>query len=114
MEQLNQIMLRGNTGSNIYLNNVGDRRVIHFSVATTIAYTASDGSSLIDTCWLNVTAWEKEGMPDFELIQKGVGVEVTGRIRNYKYTAADGSEKNTIEVIANALTLIKEPLSPQL
>ncbi len=115
MQQLNQAQLRGNVGSTIYLNSVADRRVIHFSVATNIGYRATDGTSLMETTWHNVTAWEDEGeMPDFDLIQKGTPVEVRGRIKNSKYTAADGSERYTSEIIANNIKVLDESLSAQL
>lgn len=114
MQQLNKVQLCGNVGNNIYLNTVGARRVIRFSLATNIGYRASDGTSLTETTWHSVTAWEDEGeLPDLSLIQKGMPLEVTGRIRNSKYTGSDGVEHYSYEIIASKITLLDEALTPQ-
>lgn len=112
MEQLNRVELRGNVGI-VHLNTAGDRKVIRFSLATNIRYLASDGSSIVDTTWHSVSAWEGDGMPDFNLIRKGIGLHVIGRIRNGKYTAQDGSEKYSSEVIASLIEFTEDPMTAQ-
>jgi single-stranded DNA-binding protein len=43
-------------------------------------------------------------MPDLTKIDKGSSLYVCGRLRNTRYTSSDGTEKQAIEVIANAVS----------
>ena len=112
MEQLNKAELMGNVGI-VHINTVGDRRVIRFSLATNLEYRASDGSTLMETTWHSVSAWEGNGMPDFDLIRKGIPLRVVGRIKNGKYTAQDGTEKYSSEIIASIIEFPEESLTAQ-
>lgn len=113
MEQLNKIELKGNVG-NVRVQTVGENEVIHFSVATNYAYKGKDGMPVIETTWHNVVAWNGKGMPDFKKIDKGTPVHVCGRIRQQKYTASDGTERQSFEVLANRLSIMNddEPSMP--
>ena len=108
MEQLNRIEIRGNVG-NVSINTVGDTRVAHFSVATNYAYKTQNGEPVIDTTWHNVTAWEgNKGIQALDFISKGTPVYVCGRLRIQKYSAQDGSEKFSYDVLANKVVIEKE------
>ena len=89
----------------VHLNQVGENRVVRFSLATNYVYKGRDGQGVVETTWHNITAWEGRGMPDFEKITKGKGVHVWGRVRNSKYTGQDGLEKSINEVIASNLEI---------
>ncbi len=113
MEQLNRIEIRGNVG-NVNIHKVGDARVAHFSVATNFAYKGRNGEPNIETTWHYVTAWEgNKGIPSLDIIAKGFPVYVTGRIRSQKYTANDGTEKTSMEVIASTVEAVDEAVSTQ-
>lgn len=113
MEQLNRIEIRGNVG-NANILKVGDTRVAHFSVATNFAYKGRNGEPVIETTWHNVTAWEgNKGIAPLESIQKGFPVYVVGRLRSQKYSAADGTEKTSTEVIASIVEPVEENISAQ-
>ena len=49
-------------------------------------------------------------MPELSTLDKGVAVEVKGRIRNQCYTDANGVEKQMSESIASQLKVIDGPL----
>jgi len=100
MEQLNRIELRGIIGS-VRVQNVGDTKVANFSVATDYGYTARDGGAVIETTWHNVTAWEGRDIQDLSRLSKGAIVHVLGRLRNRKYTAADGTERIVYDILAS-------------
>ena len=112
MEQLNKIEIRGNVG-NVNILKVGETRVAHFSVATNYAYKGRNSEPVIETTWHNVTAWEGKSIPNLDIIAKGFGIYVTGRLRAQKYTAADGTEKTSLEVVANTVDAVDENISSQ-
>ena len=113
MEQINSITLRGLVG-NVRRSNVGEKEVANFSLATSYAYKGWDGQAVIDTTWLNVVAWRGKGIQDLERIAKGSPVQVTGRLRQHKFTGTDGQERQVYEVLANKLEVIDtdETLQP--
>ena len=115
MEFINKIELRGIIGT-AAINTVGDTHVCRCSLVTEYSYKGKDGSPVIDSTWFNIAAWEGRGMPDFNRISKGAIVQVSGRVRTYKYTLTDGSERNSWEIFARKVTLLEpddDPMQPQ-
>ena len=115
MEFLNRIELRGIVGT-AALNRIGDSQVCRFSLATDYSYKDRDNNPVVDTTWFNITAWEGKNMPDLRLITKGVIAQVTGRVRTFKFTMADGAERSGWEVMARRVTLLApddDPVQPQ-
>jgi len=82
--------------------------VARFNVATNETYKDRTGTLKEETTWHTVTAWAGKGMPDFTRIRKGVCVYVLGRVRQVRYTTAEGEEKSFYEVLASRLN-IEEP-----
>lgn len=107
MEQLNKVELRGVVGS-VRLQKIGNTQVANFTVATSLAYKDRSGSPIIETTWHNVTAWEGRDVQDLGLLERGSKVQIIGRLRNQRYTGADGIERSTTDVLANKLVLILE------
>lgn len=102
---INRIELRGNVGQEPKINEVGESTVIKFTVATTEIYKDRTGTLKEETTWHNVVAWAGKGMPDFHQIHKGTFVSVTGRVRNTRYTNADGEERPYTDVLASRLSI---------
>lgn len=107
MEQLNKVELRGVVGS-VRLQKIGNTQVANFTVATSLAYKDRLGNPTIETTWHNVTAWEGRDVQDLGLLERSSKVQIIGRIRNQRYTSADGTERNIVDVLANKLALILE------
>lgn len=112
MEQLNRIEIRGNVG-NISIHKVGESRVAHFSVATNYAYKGRNSEAVIETTWHNVTAWEGRSIKDLDTIGKGFGVYVVGRLRSQKYTASDGTERTSMEILATSVETVDGNVTTQ-
>ncbi|MBR1705683.1 MAG: single-stranded DNA-binding protein [Bacteroidales bacterium] len=114
MEFINKIEIRGIVGTaNLAVN--GDRQYCKFSVVTDFA-SRRDGSPVIDSTWFNVTAWEGRGMPDLSKIVKGTWVQVQGRIRTYKFTTSEGTDRLGWEIYARQVFLLEpdgDPMQPQ-
>ncbi len=115
MEQLNHIELRGIVGS-AKVQRIANANVANFTLATNIAYRDKDGTPVIETTWHNVTAWEGKGIADLTRLEKGSKVHLVGRIRNQRFTGADGSERTSTEVVARSLAFLpsEETLQYQL
>ena len=107
MEQLNRIELRGKVG-NVRISEAGNGHVARFSLATNYMYKGKEGEGIVETTWHNVVAWESKAIPDLKIIEKGCPLYVCGRIRSSKYTASDGTEKQSFEVIAGRISRVVE------
>ena len=105
MEQLNKIEIQGIIGS-VYVKNFGNAKCANFSVATDYCYKSQDGCAVVETTWHRVVAWEGNLIKNLDQLQKGSGVHVIGRLRSQKYIAADGTEKDVFETIANKVELM--------
>ena len=102
LQQLNKVQLRGHIGS-IKVLTVGCSKVAKFSVATNYAYKDAQGYCVIETTWSNVVAWEGKDITDLSQLQKGDRVEITGRLRNQRYTISEGEDRYTSEILAQTL-----------
>ena len=82
--------------------------------AADFAYKGRNGEPVIETTWHNVTAWEgNKGIPSLDIICKGFPVYVAGRLRSQKYTANDGTERTSMEVIASTVEPVDGNVSAQ-
>lgn len=114
MEFLNKIELRGVVGR-AEITTPGDTRKCRFSVVTEYCYRQG-GEPVVETTWFHLGAWEGKNKPELEQLQPGTRVYVVGRIRTYKYTGADGTERSNWEVIANRVEILPkddDPMQPQ-
>ena len=115
MEQFNRIEIRGLIG-NVRLANAQNKTGANFTIATNYAYKDKDGVPVIDTMWFSVVAWEGKNIQDLRRIVRGAIVQVSGRVRTYKYTTADGVEKSSWEVFARRVSVLEpddDPVQPQ-
>lgn len=116
MEFLNRMEITGIVGR-AEVNAVGDTHVCNFSLVTEYNTKDKEGNPIIETTWFNVSAWEGKGtLPDLDKITRGSRVHAVGRVRMRKYTAQDGTERTSMDVIARKVELIplaEEPMQPQ-
>lgn len=103
---INRVELQGRIGT-VRVHSVGDQLVSNFSLQTEHHYELKDGSGPVSECtWHNCVAYEG-GDVDTQGMTRGSLVHVCGRMRNNRYTAADGSERTFTEVIASSLHVIE-------
>jgi len=108
MEQLNRIEIRGIIGS-VFVKDFGNTKVANISVATDYGYITKDGSSVIETTWHYVTAWEGRDIQNLDQLKKGSFVHVLGRLRNRKYTTPDGIERIVYDIVACKVEMVETP-----
>ena len=67
------------------------------------------------TTWLNCNVWGKKAESLTPVLLKGTKVGITGELTNRPYKAKDGTEKYSLEVRINDLTLLgaKQASAPQ-
>lgn len=107
IEHINRIELQGHVGT-VRMNEYNGSKVVNFSLATELLYKSRDGVAVSETTWHNIVAWDGSQMPDLDKIVKGVPVNVTGRLRENRYTSAEGVEKQIYEVLANRIRILRE------
>ena len=101
MDYINKIELQGVVGAT-RSNVIGTSSVQNFSLMTEYMFEKSDKSVVCEATWHNIVAWNSKA------VNKGDKVRVVGRLRQMKYTAADGTERVYYEVLASLVTTIKE------
>ena len=103
----NRIYLKGKLGNDARIQQVGERSVANFSMATDFDYKQQDGRWGKETTWNSVCAWSGFGMPDLSLLKKGTSVTVIGRIRKREWTDNQGYKKETVEVLAESVDILQ-------
>lgn len=107
MEQMNFVQIRGRVG-NTRIFPVGDRKVNHFSVATTCLYKDKDNQAVEDTTWFSCNLWSSKRTPSVDVIKVGMPIEIKGRIKTNRYNATDGTERTSFEVAVSEFTILPE------
>ena len=99
MNVLNAI---GNVGKDAEVRFTGNGDAIaSFSFALTSGY----GDKQITT-WLNCNLWGKRAETLAPMLLKGTKIGITGELTNRPYKAKDGTEKTSLEVRINDVTLL--------
>lgn len=105
--QLNRVEMRGIVGCS-RLQEIADTFVARFTIATNYAYKAKDGCAVIETTWSECTFFPKQGDETARKLKKGTKVHLIGRLRNQRYTDADGVEHSNCEIVVSQLEIIGE------
>lgn len=109
LQQLNKVELIGICG-NIRIQEFSGKKVARITLATNYCYKSSQGEVIVETCWHSVSAWESSKVKDLESISKGTRLHIVGRLKNQRYTSADGTDHSCVEIIASSLEILEENL----
>lgn len=82
--------------------------VCTFAVATNRDWKTSTGEAKEETEFHRVVAWEKLAELCQQLLAKGTRVYIKGRIQTKKFTAADGVERESTEIVANDMIVLSQ------
>lgn len=105
---MNKIELRGVVGR-ADVNAVNGSHVCNFSVVTEYSTRDKEGNPLVDVTWFNVSAWEgRDQIRDVYEIQKGMWVEVKGRVRMRRYTTQENEERTVMDVVARNFRILQK------
>ncbi len=102
-EDINNVELRGRIGGVRVDDRLG---IASFTIATNRVYKNRDGQAVIETAWHSVRMFGKP--EDFAGLEKGRTAHVEGLIRYPRYTAEDGTERVTAEIVARKCEVEEE------
>ena len=110
MAYLNKVQLIGNLGKDpeIRVSQIGGRKSVSFSLATSRRYRDNNGEQKEDTQWHNVVGWGKIADVVEQLgIRKGTSLYVEGRLTNRSWTdQASGQKRYVTEVALDTFQIL--------
>lgn len=101
----NRVELKGNVGQEPKISQVNGVNVIRFTFATNETFKDKKGEWKDETTWHNIVAWSGKGLPEFDQIQKGSHLSLSGRIKNGKYKTSTGEERVFTEIVAYKISM---------
>ena len=117
MAYLNKVMLIGNLGKDpeIRVNQIGGRKSVSFSIATSRRYRDANGEQKEDTQWHNIVGWGKVADVVEQLgIRKGTSLYVEGRLTTRSWTdQASGQKRYVTEVALDTFQILTPRQAPQ-
>ena len=110
MAYLNKVQLIGNIGKDpeIRVSQIGGRKSVSFSLATSRRYRDANGEQKEDTQWHNIVGWGKVAEVFEQLgVRKGTSLYVEGRLTNRSWTdQASGQKRYVTEVLLDTFQLL--------
>lgn len=104
---LNRVQLIGNLTRDPELRYTpSGNAVCSFSIATNRGWTTDSGEKKEETEFHRVVAWNKLAELCSQFLTKGRKVYVEGRLSTRQWTAQDGTQKSTTEVIIDDMILL--------
>ncbi len=104
---LNRVQLIGNLTRDPELRYTPNgNAVCTFSIATNRNWTTDSGEKREEVDFHRIVAWNKLGELCSQFLVKGRKVYVEGRLSTRNWTAQDGSQKSTTEVVIDDMILL--------
>lgn len=105
---LNKVMIIGRVGQDPTIRQAGGRNVASFTVATSENWT-KDGQKNERTEWHRIVAWGALADICGKYLAKGKTVFVEGKLQTRKWADKAGVEKQTTEIVADAMRMLSGP-----
>lgn len=110
---LNKVILIGNLTRDPELRYTpAGTAVCTFGLATNRAWKTESGEMKEDAEFHRLVAWNKLAEICAQMLTKGKRTYVEGRIQSRKWTAQDGTEKTTFEVVISDMILLDSRREP--
>jgi len=107
MATLNKVFLIGNLTRDPELKYTANGTgVTKFGLAVNRKYNSQDGEKKEDTCFVDITAWDKLAEACSEHLSKGRLVFVEGRLQYQSWESDDGTKRSKLEVIAQNIQFL--------
>jgi len=103
MAYLNKVLLIGNLGNDpeIRVSQIGRRKRVSFSLATSRRYRDANGEQKEDTQWHNIIGWGKiADIVELLGVRKGTSLYVEGRLTNRSWTDQASGQKQYVTEVA--------------
>ena len=97
-----QSTLIGNVTSDPELKFLANGQAkLTFSIAVNHYWTAQAGEKQEKASFFNVVAWRYTAEDAANILEKGIGLIVTGRLEQRSWEAEDGTKRSAIELVAD-------------
>lgn len=107
---VNKVMLVGRLTRDVEIRNTPTgQSVASISMATNRFWKDKNGQRQDQTEFHNVVLWGRLAEIAGQYLSKGQEVFIEGRLQTRKYTAKDGTEKRTTEIVAENMQLGSRP-----
>ena len=107
MEYLNKVQLRGKVGNSLCKTYGSEGKMYNrFSVCTERIYNDREGNQVVEVMWHNCMVFSRNELPEVDTSTKGCSIELTGRLRNTKYTDQSGAERVITEVLVQEFKVL--------
>ena len=107
MANLNKVLLIGNLTKDPELRYTPNGvAVANLRLAVNRKFKDRTGELKEDTCFVTVTAWDKQAEVCNQYLQKGRPVFIEGRLQSRSWETNDGQKRNTIEVRAERIQFL--------
>ena len=114
LSSLNSIILEGNlTADPVMKQTPNGHNVTTFSVASNRFYKKEDETEK-EVSFFDIETWSRLAQTCGEVLKKGRGVRVVGRLSQHRWTDADGKPRSKIVIVAEHVEfkpLFKKPES---
>lgn len=107
VRSLNKVILIGNLTRDPELRYTpAGTAVCTFGVATNRQWTTQTGETKEETEFHRIVSWNKLGELCSQLLSKGRKVYVEGRLATHSWTAQDGTQRTTTEVVIDDMIIL--------
>ena len=107
MVGLNKVMIIGNLGADPEMRYTPNGNpVTSFRIATSRAYTSSDGGRHQETEWFTVIAWNQLAEHCNQYLAKGRKAYVEGRLQSRNWEGPDGQTRFRNEIVASRVLFL--------
>ena len=101
MATLNKVFLIGNLTRDPELKYIANGTgIAKFGLAVNRTYNTPEGEKKKETCFVDITAWDKLAEVCKEHLTKGRLVLIEGRLQYQSWESDDGTKRNKLEVVA--------------
>src|SRR3989338_3952578 len=107
VRSLNKVILIGNLTRDPELRYTpAGTAVCTFGVATNRSWTTQTGETKEETEFHRIVAWNKLGELCSQLLVKGRKVYVEGRLTTHSWTAQDGTQRTSTEIVIEDMIIL--------
>jgi single-strand DNA-binding protein len=110
MASLNKVLLIGNLTKDPELRYTPNgTAVTNLRLAVNRKFKDRSGELKEDTCFITVTAWDKQAEICNQYLQKGRSVFVEGILQSRSWETGEGQKRSTIDVRAERIQFLASP-----
>jgi len=111
MASLNKVLLIGNLTKDPELRYTPNgTAVTNLRIAVNRKFKDRTGELKEDTCFITVTAWDKQAEICNQYLQKGRSVFVEGILQSRSWETGEGQKRSTIDVRAERIQFLSSPV----